>query len=160
VENGSTFAMKAEVCLKGRLGNGLPVEIRGCGTLLPGGGRERRVGGSGEVLLLDLWGTRTSTTVLVDGLLSLGSGLLSVALDGLGGVAGVLVSQTLDLSSLLAGDLTALLELAIDDLLVLDVDERGKVGDEGGDQGQAPERDELDEEVGDQGSEEGLQTKC
>jgi hypothetical protein len=110
---------------------------------------------SGKVLLLDLWG-RGASTVLVNGLLSLSSRLLGVALDCLGSVLGVLVGEALDLSCLLASDLTALLELSINDLLVLDVDERGEVGYEGGDQGQAPERNELDEEVGDQRSEESL----
>jgi hypothetical protein len=111
----------------------------------------------GEVLLLDLdlWRGGASA-VLVDGLLCLGSVLLSVALYGLGSISSVLVGETLDLRSLLASDLAALLELGINNLLVLDVDEGSEVGDESRDQGQAPERDELDEEVGDQGSEEGL----
>ena len=122
---------------------------------LLGGWGEVLLGSGREVLLLDLWRRRTST-VLVDRLLCLSSVLLGVALDGLGGVSGMLVGKALDLRCLLAGDLAALLELGIDDLLVLDVDERGKVGNKGGDQGQAPEGDKLDEEVRDEGSEEGL----
>ena len=112
-------------------------------------------GGSGEVLLLDL-GRRRASTVLVDRLLSLSSSLLGVALNGLGSISGVLVGKTLDLRGLLASDLSALLKLSVDDLLVLNVDERSEVGDEGGDQCQAPERDELDEEVGDERGEESL----
>jgi hypothetical protein len=112
-------------------------------------------GSSGEVLLLDL-GRCGASTVLVDGVLSLGSVLLGKTLNSLGSVSSVLVSEALDLSSLLASDLSALLELSIDNLLVLDVDERSEVGDKGGDQSQAPERNKLDEEVRDQGSEEGL----
>jgi hypothetical protein len=113
------------------------------------------LGRSGEILLLDLW-CRGASTVLVDGLLSLGGRLLGVTLDRSGGVSGMLLRKTLDLSSLLASDLATLLELSIDDLLVLDVDEGSEVGDESGDQGQAPERNELDEEVGDEGREECL----
>jgi hypothetical protein len=112
-------------------------------------------GSRGEVLLLD-FRRGGASTVLVDGVLSLGSVLLGKTLDGLGGVSGVLIRETLDLSGLLASDLTALLKLSVDDLLVLNVDERSEVGDKGGDQGQAPERNNLDEEVRDQGSEEGL----
>jgi hypothetical protein len=117
--------------------------------------RDVVLGRRGEVLLLDLWRGRAST-VLVDRILSLSSGLLGVALNSLGGISGMLVGKTLDLRRLLAGDLSALLELSVDDLLVRDVDEGREVGDEGGDQGQAPERNKLDEEVGDEGSEEGL----
>ena len=128
-----------------------------CHGVISGGlGGDIVLGSSGEVLLFDdLW-RRGTPTVLVDGLLGLGRGLLGVALNGLGSVSGLLVGKALDLCSLLAGDLSALLELGINSLLVLDVDEGSKVGDEGSDQSQAPERDELDEEVGDQGSEEGL----
>jgi hypothetical protein len=112
-------------------------------------------GSSGEVFLLDL-GRCGASTVLVDGVLSLGSVLLGKTLNSLGSVSSVLVGEALDLSSLLASDLSTLLELSIDNLLVLDVNERSEVGDKGGDQSQAPERNKLDEEVRDQGSEEGL----
>jgi hypothetical protein len=112
---------------------------------------------SREVLLLDLdLGRSRASTVLVDRLLCLVGVLLGKTLNSLGSVSGVLVGKTLDLSSLLAGDLATLLELGINDLLVLDVDEGSEVGDEGGDQGQAPKRNELDEKVRDQGSKEGL----
>jgi hypothetical protein len=129
----------------GRLGNGLLIKLRGQIVLW----------GSGEILPLDLWSGRTST-VLVNGLLSLRCSLLGVALNGLGSVSGVLLGKALDLGGLLASDLTTLLKLSINDFLVLDVDKRGEVGDESGDQGQAPERHKLDEEVRDQRSEEGL----
>lgn len=93
---------------------------------------------------------------MVDRLLGLRSVLLSVALYCLGGVSGVLVSKTLDLGRLLASNLTTLLKLSINGLLVLDVDEGTEEGDERGNQSQAPERDELDEEVRNQGCEESL----
>lgn len=112
-------------------------------------------GSNREVLLLDFRRSGTSA-VLVDGVLSLGGVLLGKTLNGLGSISSVLVGEALDLIGLLTSDLTALLELSIDDLLVLDVDERREIGDEGRDQGQAPERNKLNEEVRDQGSEEGL----
>jgi hypothetical protein len=68
----------------------------------------------------------------------------------------VLVGKTLDLSSLLTGNLSALLELRINYFLVLNVDKGAEEGNEGGNQGQAPKGNKLDEEVGDQGSEESL----
>lgn len=111
--------------------------------------------GGGEVLLLDLRRGRAAT-VLVDSLLRLRSVLLGVALHSLGSISSVLVGKTLDLSCLLASNLSTLLQLSINDFFVLDVDERSEVGDESSDQGQAPEWDKLDEVVGDQGSEESL----
>lgn len=112
-------------------------------------------GSRGESLLLDFRRCGTPA-VLVDGLLGLGRGLLGVALHSLHGVSGMLVSKALDLLSLLVGNVVALLYLSIDDLLVLDVYEGTEEGDKCRDQGQAPEGDELDEEVGDEGSEESL----
>jgi hypothetical protein len=114
---------------------------------MPGSGR--------EILLLDFWGSGASA-VLVDGLLGLGGRLLSVAAGNVHGVSGMLVGKTLDLLCLLVGNVVALLKLSIDGILVLDVDEGGEVGNAGSDQAQAPEGDELDEEVGDEGCEEGL----
>ena len=111
--------------------------------------------GRRECLLLDLWGSGTPA-VLVDRLLGLGRGLLGVALYSLHGVSGVLVSKALDLLSLLVGNVETLLQLGVDDLLVLNVHKRTEEGDECRDQGQAPERDKLDEEVRDEGSEESL----
>lgn len=114
--------------------------------------------GRGESLLLDLWGSGTPA-VLVNGLLGLGRGLLGVSLDSLHGVSSMLVSKTLDLLGLLVGNVVALLQLSINDLLVLDVDEGTEEGNECRDQSQAPERDELDEEVGDEGSKEHLRER-
>lgn len=68
----------------------------------------------------------------------------------------MLASKILDLGSLLVDQVVALLKLSINNLLVLDVNEWANVGNGRGNQGQAPERDELDEEVGDQGCKECL----
>ena len=110
---------------------------------------------SREALLLDL-GRGRASTVLVEGLLGLCSVLLGVALESLGGVASVLRSEIPQLVSLLVGQVVALLQLGINDLLVLDVDEGTEVSNDSGDQGQAPQRDKLDQEVGEEGGEEGL----
>lgn len=50
----------------------------------------------------------------------------------------------------------SLLELRIDNLLVLDVDQRSKVRNGRSNQSQAPKRDEFDQEVGNQGRKESL----
>ena len=113
------------------------------------------LGNSGESLLLDFWRSRAST-VLVDGLLGLGGSLLCVALDSLHGFSSMLVGKALDLLSLLVGNVVALLQLSINDILVLDVDEGTEEGNDGRDQSQAPERNKLDKEVGEEGCEEGL----
>jgi hypothetical protein len=122
--------------------------------LLDDGLMDRRIR---EALLLDFGGSGASA-VVVDRVLCLGSVSLGVALDCLRGISGVLGTEVLDLCRLLVGNVVALLKLGVNDLLVLDVDERTQVGNNGGDERQAPERDELDEEVGDQRSEEGLAT--
>lgn len=115
------------------------------------------LGSDREIRLLDLDLRRSgASTVLVDGSLSLLGSLLSVALCGLESLSSMLVSKLLDLLSLLVGDVVTLLDLSVNDLLVLDVDERTEEGDHGGDQGQTPERNELDQEVREEGSEESL----
>jgi hypothetical protein len=108
-----------------------------------------------EALLLDFGGSGASA-VVVDRVLCLGGVSLGVALDSLRGVSGVLGTEVLDLCRLLVGNVVALLKLGVNDLLVLDVDERTQVGNNGGDERQAPQRDELDEEVGDERSKESL----
>jgi hypothetical protein len=49
------------------------------------------------------------------------------------------------------------LKLGVDELLVGGVDERGEKDDSGGDHGQAPVGDDLDEVVRDKGGESGLE---
>lgn len=100
------------------------------------------LGGSREVLLLDL-GRGRASTVLVDGLLGLGGVLLGKSLDGLGCVGSLLAGEIPDLSSLLAGERPALFELGVNDFLVLNVDERAEVGDDGSNESKAPHGDKL-----------------
>jgi hypothetical protein len=94
----------------------------------------------------DLGRSRTST-VGVNSLLSLVGIILRQALNRVCSVGSVLAGKVLDLLSLSIDQVVALLKLSINDLLVLDIDEGSEVGDSGGNQGQAPERDKLDEEV-------------
>jgi hypothetical protein len=142
--------------LQGSLGNKLRLLVdHGLRDLL---GRKFVLGRSREVLLLNLRRGGASA-VLADRLLGLGGVLLGEALNGLGSVTSVLVGEALELGSLLVGNVVTLLELGVNDLLVLEVDKRTKVGDDGCDQGQSPERNELDEEVRDQGSKEGLRRR-
>jgi hypothetical protein len=107
-------------------------------------------GSSRELLPLgfvaDLGRSRTST-VRVNSLLSLVGIILGQALNRVCSVGSVLAGKILDLLSLSIDQVVALLKLSINDLLVLDVDEGSEVGDGGSNQGQAPERDKLDEEV-------------
>ncbi len=64
--------------------------------------------------------------------------------------------QILDLGSLRVDDIRGLLDLLIDDLLVVDIDQRYKVEDRGGDERETPQRNELDEPVADDGRSESL----
>lgn len=100
------------------------------------------LGGRREVLLLNLSRGRAAT-VLVDGLLGLGGVLLCKTLDGLGSVGSLLASEVPELSSLLACKTPALLELSVNDLLVLDIDERADVGGDGSNKGKTPHGNEL-----------------
>jgi hypothetical protein len=50
-------------------------------------------------------------------------------------------------------------QLVVDELLVGGVDERGKEEDRSGDHGQAPVGDDLDEVVGDEGGDSGLEAR-
>jgi hypothetical protein len=80
--------------------------------------------------------------------------------DGAGsfhGLVGVLGGDFAELLSLLVGDLSGVVEVGVDELLVGDVDQRSEVDDAGGDEEQAPLGSDLDEEVADQSSEESLE---
>lgn len=113
------------------------------------------LGRNREVRLLDARRARNST-VLIDGILGLSGVLLGISLESLGCGTGAFGSKIPKLGCLLVGDAVTLLELSIDEFLVRDVDERAHEGGYGGNKSQAPERDELDEGVGDQGSKESL----
>lgn len=85
----------------------------------------------------------------------------------MGVVTGVLLANGGNLLHLLGGNvphlgglrvnqLGSLLKLLVNELLVADVDEGNEEDDGGSDDGKAPVRDKLDQEVGDEGRDEGL----
>lgn len=89
-------------------------------------------------------------------ILRLGRVVLEGALAQLDGLVGVLRSELTDLLRLLADDLGGVVQVGVNELLVGDVDERGEVGDGGEEESKAPGGSDLDEEVRDEGGEEGL----
>jgi hypothetical protein len=71
-------------------------------------------------------------------------------------VLGVLHGDRAELGRLSANNLAGVLELGVNELLVGGVDQRSEEDDRGGDDGQAPVGDDLDEVVRDESSEGGL----
>ena len=67
-----------------------------------------------------------------------------------------MASELLDLLGLGVDDVGCVLDVVVDELLVRLVDERGEEDDRGGDQGEAPEWDDLDQVVGEESANEGL----
>lgn len=65
-------------------------------------------------------------------------------------------SQVTDLGGLLVDHVRGVGDVGVDDFAVLDVDEREEVGHGREEQGEAPGRRDLDEEVGDEDCCEGL----
>ena len=68
----------------------------------------------------------------------------------------MLAGEVADLRRLVRDDLPGLAQQLVDDLPVRDVDQRAEEEGRGRDQGDAPERGELDEPVGEEGGNEGL----
>lgn len=137
--------------------------------LLNGSGRGGVLHGRG-VALLDgsagsLVGSLLGYVSLVDGgLLGATNVFLSEAdvlrgrlAGSLHGLVGVLGGDFTELLGLLVGNLGGVVEVGVDELLVGYVDQRSKVDDAGGDEEQAPLGSDLDEEVADKSSEEGLE---
>ncbi len=62
----------------------------------------------------------------------------------------MLGSQVFDLASLLTDDMRGIRKLGVDQLLVLQVDQRAKEDDAGEEQRHAPEGEQLDEIVGEE----------
>jgi hypothetical protein len=69
----------------------------------------------------------------------------------------VVACELLDLLGLLVDHVGGVLEVVVDKLLVGLVDERAEEEDGCGDQGKAPEWDDLDQVVGQESSDEGLE---
>lgn len=130
------------------------------------GGLELSLGRSGEVgiaiLLLgrDASGGsslgvslgRGRTAASTDQLLSLGGVVTHVLLSDLSVLSCGLLGSITELGGLGVDDVAGLAEVLVDELLVLLIYERGEEEDGGEDQGQSPVGDDLDEIVGDEGS--------
>lgn len=125
------------------------------------------LGDLGEVNLLGLGGVLSGRVGKLgrrlDDDLARGSLARQESLDLAGVVASILLAESGDLVELLLGNILDLgglgvnqvggvLDLRIDKLLVAGVDQGNKEDDGGADDGKTPVGDELDEEVGDKGS--------
>ena len=126
--------------------------FRSRGGLLLGGDGE--IGG--PILLVGGRGHAGIGRATADDLLGLGGVVTHVLLGELGSVGGVLLGDGPQLGGLGVDDVARLLQVAVDELLVGGVDERSEEDDGGGDQGEAPVRDNLDQEVGEEGTKESL----
>lgn len=89
-------------------------------------------------------------------LLGHGNVLRSSGGGGLESLVGVLSGNLAELRGLLVGELGGVVEVAVDQFLVLDVDQRSEVDDAGGEEQETPLGSDLDEEVADEGGEESL----
>lgn len=66
----------------------------------------------------------------------------------------MVTGEILDLSGLSVDDIGCVLKVVVDELLVSRVDEWAKIEHRDGDEGQAPDRSELDQPIGDEGGNE------
>jgi hypothetical protein len=87
---------------------------------------------------------------LADHSLSLLSVFSNIRASSLGGTSGVLRGEILDLACLLANDVTSMLNMRIDDLLVFNVDKGCEVYGCSEDEAETPKWKPLDEVVGDE----------
>lgn len=126
---------------------------------------EVTAGGSREVGLLDVrggLGAHGDRSHGIGGdaaeeLLGLGGVVAHVLLGQLSGLGRVLASNGAELASLLANNVGSILDLRVDELLVGAVDEGDEEEGAGGSQGKTPERHDLDEVVGEESTDEGLE---
>ena len=116
-----------------------------------GGSWEDLLGGGREVVLLDdrlLRGLVFGLASTLDQGLGLGGIVANVFLGELGSLFGLLLGNGAQLGSLGIDNITGLLELLVDELLVGLVDQGSEENSRGGNQGKAPGGDNLDEVVG------------
>jgi len=114
----------------------LALESRGLGS--SGGGSVVELGRRGRNLL----------PVLVRG--NLAGEVVRVSLRLVGVFSGVLGGETLCLLDLLVDSIGSALEVGVDELLVLEINERESKQADIGDQNKSPKRKEFDKEVADQ----------
>lgn len=142
--------------LEGHQGLRLRLEVLlrlGLDVLRRRGGEVLRLVGLGGGLRDDLGRARAAPNHL----LSLGGVVAHVLLGDLGGLGGVLLGSGPQLGGLGVDDIGRLLELVVNQLLVAGVDKRHEEGGRGGDKGETPVGDDLDEVVRYEGTEERLE---
>lgn len=125
------------------LGNLGEVDLLGLGGVLSGG-----VGKLGRRLDDDLARGSLARQKSLD----LVGVVASILLAESGNLVELLLGNILDLGGLGVNQVGGVLDLRIDKLLVAGVDQGNKENDGGADDGETPVGDELDEEVGDEGS--------
>lgn len=100
-----------------------------------------------------LWGCRAAVANV---LVSLGAVVVGILLHQSGGTGSLLVGKFLSMVGLGVDKLLDLGNLLIDDFTIANVDQGSKVSDGCAEQGKTPDRDNLDEPVGKEGSNESL----
>lgn len=128
--------------------------LGGGNGLLGRGGRE--LGGLGLLGLGDDGGSGRSRAA-TDHVLDLAGVVASVLLTEGGKLIGLLLGGVADLGGLGVDGIGSGLEVLIDELLVGSVDEGNEEGESGAEDGKAPVGNELDEEVGEESSNAGLE---
>ena len=135
------------------------------GSLLDWRCLELLLRGNREIIALVCWvggfrggcrrgGAGTSAS---DHLLSLGRIVSNILLCDIGGARSVVGGELLDLLGLLVDHAGSIGDVMVNELLVGLIDERCKKEDRGGDESKTPQRDDLDQVVREEGTEEGLE---
>jgi hypothetical protein len=113
-----------------------------------------------EIRCLDRIGRASGTSAgLSNQLLCLLGIFASIRANCPCGLVGVCDGEILDLASLGVDDISRVVEVPVNQLLVLDIDKRCKEGDASGEKGEAPERKPLDKPVGQEGGNKSLECK-
>lgn len=108
--------------------------------------------------LLGSCGDRRSSTAATEHLLDLASVVTSVLLAHGSQLIGLLLGNASDLSSLGVNSIGGRLEVLVDQLLVGGVNQRNEEANRGGNDGEAPVGNKLDEVVGHEGGNAGLKS--
>lgn len=116
------------------------------------------VGSRGDWVLLlgQSWGDRAASGLAANDLLCLVGVVIDKVLGGDSNAGGLLGCELLNLDGLLVDNTGCVSNLLVDDLLVLLVDEWSEEENGSSDQCKTPERNNLDQVVGDEGRDEGL----
>lgn len=101
----------------------------------------------------NLWGCRAAVANV---LVSLGAVVVGILLHQSGGTSSLLVGEFLGMGCLGVDELLNLSNLIINNFAVAKVDQGSKVSNGCAEQSEAPDRDDLDEPVGEEGSNESL----